>query len=146
MKLASLKDGRDGRLVVVSKDLTRCTSAAAVAPTMQAALDETGRRREKQLEYNAEHGIVPTSIRRQIMDVMEGARAEPAPGDRKGRGGRAQRVAEPAEDYVALSPSQVAAKIATLEQTMYQHARDLEFEDAAHVRDEIRKLKEATLG
>jgi excinuclease ABC subunit B len=120
--------------------------ADSVTRSMQAALDETGRRREKQLEYNAEHGIVPTSIRRQIMDVMEGARAEPAPGDKKGRGGRAQRVAEPAEDYAALSPSQVAARIATLEQTMYQHARDLEFEDAARVRDEIRKLKEATLG
>jgi excinuclease ABC subunit B len=119
--------------------------ADSITRSMQAALDETGRRREKQLEYNAEHGIVPTSIRRQIMDVMEGARAEPAPGEKKGRG-RTQRVAEPAEDYAAMSPSQVAAKIAALEQTMYQHARDLEFEEAARVRDQIRQLKEASLG
>ncbi len=119
--------------------------ADRITRSMQAALDETGRRREKQLEYNAEHGVVPTSIVREIMDVMEGARSEPAPGDRKGRG-KGLRVAEPIENYAALPPAQIAARIATLEQTMYQHARDLEFEDAARVRDEIRKLKEVSLG
>jgi excinuclease ABC subunit B len=119
--------------------------ADVVTRSMKAALEETGRRREKQLEYNAEHGIVPTSIVREIMDVMEGARSELAPGDRRGRG-KTQRVAEPIENYAALPPAQIAAKIAALEQTMYQHARDLEFEDAARVRDEIRKLKEASLG
>jgi len=125
-----------GRAILYADNITR---------SMQAALDETARRREKQLEYNAEHGIVPTSIKRQIMDVMEGARAEPAPGSKKGRG-KAARVAEPAPaDYARLSPSQLAAKLAELEQRMYRHARDLEFEDAARVRDEIRKLKEASL-
>ena len=48
-------------------------------------------------------------------------------------------------DYARLSPTQLAAKMAELEQRMYRHARDLEFEDAARVRDEIRKLKEASL-
>ncbi|TXI46015.1 MAG: excinuclease ABC subunit UvrB [Lysobacter sp.] len=119
--------------------------ADVVTRSMQAALDETGRRREKQLEYNAAHGIVPTSIVRQVMDVMEGARAEPAPSDKKARG-PSGRVAETREDYAALTPAQVAAKIAALEQTMYRHARDLEFEDAARVRDEIRRLKESSLG
>ena len=119
--------------------------ADVVTRSMRAALDETARRREKQLEYNAEHGIVPTSIVRQIMDVMEGARSEQAPGDRRGRG-KAQRVAEPVEDYAAMPPAKLTAKLAALEQKMYQHARDLEFEDAAQVRDEIRKLKEASLG
>ncbi|MGN6151711.1 MAG: excinuclease ABC subunit UvrB [Lysobacteraceae bacterium] len=117
--------------------------ADSITRSMQAALDETARRREKQLEHNAEHGIVPTSIKREIMDVMEGARSAPAPGEKKGRGAR---VAEPAEDYAALSPAQVQARLAALEQRMYQHARDLEFEDAARVRDEIRKLKESSLG
>ena len=116
--------------------------ADVVTRSMKAALEETGRRREKQLEYNAEHGIVPTSIVRDIMDVMEGARSELAPGDRKGRG-KSQRVAEPIENYAALPPAQIAARIAALETTMYQHARDLEFEDAAR---EIRKLKEVSLG
>jgi excinuclease ABC subunit B len=119
--------------------------ADVVTRSMKTALEETGRRRERQLEYNAEHGIVPTSIIREIMDVMEGARSELAPGDRRGRG-KSQRVAEPIENYAALPPAQVAARIAALEVTMYQHARDLEFEDAARVRDEIRKLKEASLG
>jgi len=119
--------------------------ADVVTRSMRAALDETGRRREKQLEYNATHGIVPTSIIRQVMDVMEGARADAAPGDKKGRG-QSGRVAETREDYAALTPAQAAAKIATLEQTMYRHARDLEFEDAARVRDEIRRLKESSLG
>ncbi len=119
--------------------------ADVVTRSMKLALDETARRREKQLEYNAEHGIVPTSIVRQIMDVMEGARSEQAPGERRGRG-KTQRVAEPVEDYAAMPPAKLTAKLAALEQKMYQHARDLEFEDAAQVRDEIRKLKEASLG
>ena len=119
--------------------------ADVVTRSMKAALDETARRREKQLEYNAEHGIVPTSIVRQIMDVMEGARSEQAPGERRGRG-KTQRVAEPVEDYAAMPPAKLTAKLAALEQTMYQHARNLEFEEAAQVRDEIRKLKEASLG
>jgi excinuclease ABC subunit B len=119
--------------------------ADAITRSMRAALDETARRREKQLEYNATHGIVPTSIVREVMDVMESARGEAAPGEKRGRG-RGQRVAEPAEDYAALAPAQREARIAQLEQTMYQHARDLEFEAAARVRDEIRRLREAGLG
>jgi len=115
--------------------------ADTITRSMRAALDETARRREKQLEYNAAHGIVPTSVVREVMDVMEGARADAAQADKKGRG-RSQRVAEPAQDYAVLSSAQREARIAELEQTMYKHARDLEFEDAARVRDEIRKLRE----
>ena len=75
-------------------------------------------------------------------DILEGARAEP--GEVRGRG-KARKVAEEAEDYAALSPSQLAGRIKALEQKMYQHARDLEFEDAARVRDQLRRLKDATL-
>jgi len=74
---------------------------------------------------------------------MEGARAEPALAKR-GRG-RDRQVAEQAEDYAALEPGQLAARLAELEQQMYRHARDLEFEEAASVRDRIRQLKEASL-
>jgi excinuclease ABC subunit B len=110
--------------------------------SMQRAIDETDRRRARQVEYNAEHGITPQSVQRAVMDVMEGARFEP--GELKGRG-KAKRVAEPELDYQRLSPAQQASKLKALEQQMHQHARDLEFEAAARVRDQIRRLREAIL-
>ncbi len=121
--------------------------ADRITRSMQAAIEETNRRREKQEEYNAAHGIVPRQVVRPIMDVMEGARAEPG----ESRGGKsrgkaaARQVAEQAADYAAMDPVQAARRIQELEQRMYQHARDLEFEDAARVRDQIRRLKEASL-
>jgi excinuclease ABC subunit B len=115
---------------------------------MQAAIDETDRRRAKQVEYNEEHGIVPASIVRKITDIMEGARAE-GDGERgrgRGRGtGAARKVAEPAADYRLLTPDQVATKIRQLETQMYKHAQDLEFEDAARLRDEIHRIREQGL-
>ncbi|MBK6332450.1 MAG: excinuclease ABC subunit UvrB [Thermomonas sp.] len=116
--------------------------ADRVTNSMQKAIDETDRRRAKQVEYNAEHGITPQSIVRAVADVMEGAR--PEPGELKGRG-KLRRVAEPELEYQRLSPAQQAAKLKALEQQMHQHARDLEFEDAARVRDQIRRLREASL-
>src|SRR5690606_7379328 len=121
--------------------------ADKITRSMQVAIDETNRRREKQEEYNAEHGIVPRQVVRQIMDVMEGARDEGQAG--KGRAskgkGKARQVAEPVADYTGMDPVKAAARLQEMEQRMYQHARDLEFEDAARLRDEIRKLKEASL-
>ena len=116
--------------------------ADRITNSMQKALDETDRRRAKQVEHNAAHGITPQSVQRAVMDVMEGAR--PEPGELKGRG-KARRVAEPEQEYLRMSPAQQAAKLKALEQQMHQHARDLEFEDAARVRDQIRRLREAAL-
>ncbi|QIL20209.1 excinuclease ABC subunit UvrB [Thermomonas sp. HDW16] len=116
--------------------------ADRITNSMQKALDETDRRRAKQVEYNIAHGITPQSIVRAVTDVMEGAR--PEPGELKGRG-KTRRVAEPVQEYLRLSPAQQAAKVKALEQQMHQHARDLEFEDAARVRDQIRRLREAAL-
>ena len=79
-----------------------------------------------------------------IVDILEGARSEGA--ETKGGRGKARRVAEEPADYGPLDPAQALAKIKALEQQMYQHARDLEFEDAARLRDKIRRLKEASLG
>jgi excinuclease ABC subunit B len=114
---------------------------------MRRAIDETDRRRAKQVEYNLAHGITPRSIIKTVTDVMEGARDVPAneegvanttPGN---RGRKRVGVAEPRIDYAALSPEQLGAKLKKLEDQMFQHAHNLEFEEAARVRDEIRKIK-----
>ncbi|CAG4971147.1 excinuclease ABC subunit UvrB [Novilysobacter luteus] len=113
--------------------------ADRMTDSMKRAIEETDRRRAKQVEYNTEHGITPQSVSRPVVDVMEGARVDPD--SLKGRN-RARKAAEEAAEYAALSPGQLAARIRKLEQQMYQHARDLEFEQAASVRDELHRLKE----
>src|SRR5690606_7209484 len=102
--------------------------------SMDIAIGETSRRRERQLAWNAEHGITPKTIVKKIADIMEGAR-----GDASGRSSR-RRVAEARDDYRDLSAKQLSRRISELEARMFQHARDLEFEDAAALRDEIEAL------
>ncbi|WP_109124868.1 excinuclease ABC subunit UvrB [Dyella sp. C11] len=118
--------------------------ADSITRSMQAAMDETARRREKQQAYNEEHGITPKSVVRRIADIMEGARSE-AP--TRGRGRRGERqgaaaVAEKGADYAALSADQASTMIKKLEAQMYKHAENLEFEEAARLRDQIHKLRE----
>ena len=121
--------------------------ADSITRSMRVAIDETDRRRERQVAYNAEHGIVPQSVAKPITDILEGAHAEQG-GGKSGRGReRERRVAEPAGEYAAgLDPAALASRLKELEQQMYQHARDLEFEDAARLRDQIHRLREAGLG
>ena len=121
-----------GKAILYADNITR---------SMQAAMDETARRREKQEAYNLAHGITPQSVVRRIADIMEGARSEGAP---RGRGGRGERraVAEKGADYAALSADQASAMIKKLEAQMYKHAENLEFEDAARLRDQIHQLRE----
>ena len=114
--------------------------ADRMTDSMKRAIDETDRRRARQVEFNIEHGIVPTSITREIMDVMEGARAEPDSGK-----GRSRKVAEYSGEYGVMEPAKLAAKLKQMETQMYQHARDLEFEQAAKIRDEMQRLKFASL-
>jgi len=117
--------------------------ADSITRSMRAAIDETDRRRDKQLAFNAEHGIVPRSVSKPIADIMEGARAEP--GEAKAMRGKARKVAEAATDYTHLDSRQLAVRLRELEQRMYRHAQDLEFEEAARVRDEIHRLKAVQL-
>ena len=117
--------------------------ADSVTNSMRAAIEETDRRRVRQIEYNRQHGIVPQTIVKRVTDIMEGARDA---ADEKGRGrGKRGAAAEPKIDYRSLSPEQLAAKLRKLEQQMYKHAQDLEFEEAGRVRDEIKRIKDQTL-
>jgi excinuclease ABC subunit B len=110
--------------------------ADRVTGSMQRAIDETDRRREKQVAHNIAHGITPQSIRKSVADIMEGARVG-GPMSAK----RFAKVAEETVEYAALSPKQMAKRIQELEKEMYQHARDLEFEEAARLRDQIKSLQ-----
>jgi excinuclease ABC subunit B len=112
--------------------------ADKVTGSMQRAIAEMDRRRAKQQAFNAEHGIEPQSIRKQVRDVMEGARGMP--------GRRAGKVAEAGPDYASMSPALLLKKIAVLEKQMYKHARDLEFEEAAQLRDQIEHMRRVGLG
>ncbi|NND37606.1 MAG: excinuclease ABC subunit UvrB [Gammaproteobacteria bacterium] len=114
--------------------------ADRITGSMERAIAETDRRRTRQIEFNEEHGITPQTIIKRVRDVMEGARS-----DGKGRG-RIRRVAEPKTEYLDLTPDEALRRIAKLEKQMYQHARDLEFEEAARVRDEIDELRRAGFG
>ncbi len=120
--------------------------ADVMTKSMKAAIEETDRRRSRQVEYNLAHGITPKSVIKKITDIMEGARADADGGRGRGRGAsRGLRVAEPTTDYRTLSPDQVASTLRRLEAQMYKHAQDLEFEDAARVRDEIHRIREQGL-
>jgi len=115
--------------------------ADRITNSMRAAIDETDRRRQKQVEYNLAHGITPKSIIKKITDIMEGARADAANERDQSRGKAGRRVAEPVMDYSLLSPERLAAELKKLEAKMYKHAQNLEFEDAARTRDELHRAR-----
>src|SRR6188508_1699181 len=115
--------------------------ADKVTGSMQRAIDETDRRRSKQIEFNRTHGIEPRSIIKAVQDIMEGARATP-----RGKKGERKRGRDGGTRYERLSPEQMLARVVQLEKRMYEHARNLEFEQAAKLRDEINDLRERSVG
>jgi len=134
--------------------------ADKITGSMQRALDETARRRRKQLEFNEKHGIVPQGIVKRVVDVMEGAREEGFAAALSGRGtgkggasaargpmgrGAAGRN-QPSDSAIDLRPEQALRRMKQLESEMFNAARNLEFEEAARLRDEIERLKRAGLG
>jgi len=117
--------------------------ADKITGSMERAINETDRRRELQKAHNAANNIVPVGVKKDVADIMEGARA---PGTRFARNAKGKLVAEKPADYkaqaAALTPSQLAKEIKKLEQKMFEHAKNLEFEEAANVRDKVSGLKE----
>ena len=106
--------------------------------SMQRAIDETNRRREKQVAHNEKHDITPATIIKQVADVMEAA--YPAPKRPRGEAADKQGV------YEVMTTEQALKKAAQLEKKMLGHARDLEFEEAARLRDEIQALRAHAFG
>jgi excinuclease ABC subunit B len=109
--------------------------ADRITGSMQRALAETNRRRERQLAYNQEHGITPTSVRKAVRDYMESYSHPEEAGD-----------SSAAEQGGPLSPAQAMKQIKKLEQEMFRLARNLEFEQAAQIRDQISRLRKRSLG
>ncbi|RCU52601.1 excinuclease ABC subunit UvrB [Corallincola holothuriorum] len=106
-----------------------------ITGSMQRAIDETTRRRAKQEAHNLENGIVPTGLNKKIADVMD-------LGQKSGKKqNKALAIAERKASYVPADPAQLAKQIAELEAKMYEHAKNLEFEEAGRIRDQVKQLQ-----
>jgi excinuclease ABC subunit B len=112
--------------------------ADRVTQSMERAIKETERRRQRQLEHNTVHNIQPQSIRKPVQDIMEGARAVPR--------GKHRRQPRETGVYQQMTPEQGLRRIEVLEKRMHKHARDLEFEEAAQIRDEINEVRRKGFG
>ena len=124
-----------GRAILYADDVTG---------SMRRAIDETNRRRDKQLAFNAKHGIVPRTVSKAVADVMEGARD--APGATRPKRGRGKAEPKPTAATQAARERSGDAKalgklLAELEEKMMAHAKNLEFEEAAALRDEVRDIR-----
>ncbi|MBN2646566.1 MAG: excinuclease ABC subunit UvrB [Thiotrichales bacterium] len=127
----------EGKAILYADKMTR---------SMQVAIDETERRRAKQILFNQQNNIVPQALNKKVSDILEGS-----PYASKSANGRqgAQKVAERPSAYLQgekMTPAQITSQIKKLEKKMYQAAKDLDFEQAAGLRDEIKLLKSAMVG
>ncbi|MBS7817569.1 excinuclease ABC subunit UvrB [Wohlfahrtiimonas chitiniclastica] len=113
--------------------------ANKITKAMAFAIEETERRRAKQQAYNALHGITPTTVHKKVADIMEGARDITEQNDER-------QIWSPDIDlHQVQDPKTVTAQIAVLEKAMMEHAKNLEFEEAARVRDQIEQLRRALI-
>jgi len=124
----------DGQVIMYADQMT---------DSMRFAISETMRRRQKQLEYNLEHNIDPQTVRKKVTDILEMLRArdsgDDAPARGRGRGRGRARVQAP--DRLDLPRDELARLIQSLTDEMQDAARDLRFEEAARLRDEVHELK-----
>ena len=140
----------EGKAILYADQITR---------SMQRAIDETARRRQKQLDFNAEHGIVPRGVVKQVRELIDGVydlsgtESRPAaPGAAPGHGlggvddALLERTAEKLQSIDTRNEAQVSREIRRLEKQMATYARNLDFEKAAQVRDELAALKQLLFG
>jgi excinuclease ABC subunit B len=120
----------NGKVIFYANNVTR---------SMKAAMDETARRREKQMAFNKEHGIVPKGVSKRIKDIIDGVYD-------KDEAQRERKAAQEQASYEALSEKQIAKEMKRLEKAMHDSAKNLEFEKAAEFRDRLRKLREKFYG
>ena len=118
----------DGMAILYADKITR---------SMRLAIDETERRRNKQQAFNLEHHIQPRTVHKSVTDILELA----IPGSGGAYSQKSAKVAEETGRYLATDSRQAAKLLKQLEEKMYQHAKNLEFEAAAQVRDQIRTLQ-----
>jgi excinuclease ABC subunit B len=115
--------------------------ADRITGSMQRAMDETERRRTKQQEHNLANNITPMKLDKPITDIMDVGDGGVDVGGKV----KLRKVAESAKTYKALSAKELMTKIAQLEKSMFEAARELEFEKAASLRDEIEQLREQSV-
>ena len=116
--------------------------ADRVTDSMKHALSETNRRRQHQMAYNLEHGIDPKTIIKKVADIMEMVRAREGDDDDAGTGSRRGRKKSAIfADLAGVAPEELGRLVAQLQEEMHQAAKDLRFEEAARIRDEVNELK-----
>lgn len=116
--------------------------ADLVTASMKRAIDETQRRRQVQTDYNLQHGITPKGLNKTVGDILEGAYSSVSERGKKGAAARLASAGKNLPQVNIQSPKQVAKQLKLLEDKMIKHARNLEFEEASMLRDEIKRLKE----
>jgi excinuclease ABC subunit B len=107
--------------------------------SMRRAIAETERRRAKQVQFNEENGIVPQGVKKRIKDIIDGVYDSDS-------ATRELKAAQEAAKYEAMSEKALAKEIKRLEKAMQEHARNLEFEEAAAARDELFRVKRLAFG
>ena len=113
--------------------------ADVMTKSMKKAIGETERRRTKQIAYNLERGITPRTVVKQVRDLIDGVYSEKA-------GREAERLEQQRIRFEDMSEKDIAREIKRLEKQMLEHARNLEFEQAARTRDELAKLRQQAFG